>query len=135
MEAVLDRLSNQLAAKKGSWPITIKGTITNEDGTFLYNLKEPLKFDDDGTYLIWLWNFTCWSNFPNVVNSPAHLQNNKFFYSGSKNGEREIIIPTALHDVDSYNAFIHSQMIVNGDATGKQGEEYPITLSYDLPTQ
>lgn len=137
MEELIERLNNTLAAKKASWPITIKGSITNEDGSFVYTLKDPLQFDDDGTYLVWLWNFTSWSNFPNVVAAPAEQQNNKFYYSSNaQTSEKEITLPTSLHDVDSYNAFIHRKMETVGDTVGSGAEKvYPANISYDLPTQ
>lgn len=140
MEGVIERLNNTLAAKKSSVPITIKGNITNADGSFVYTLRDPLQFDDDGTYLVWLWNFTSWSNFPNVVADGPH-QNNKFFYSTPTGAVREISLPTSLHDVNSYNAFLHRKMAATGDATSGSTDKvggplnYPILLAYDLPSQ
>ena len=104
MEQILERLNNSLAKQKTSWPITIKGRIENEDGSFTYILRDPLDLDDDGTYLVWLWNFTGWSNFPNVLDSGAH-QNNKFYYSKPDGTMRTILFAASFHELDNYYTY------------------------------
>lgn len=139
MEDLIKKLDNTLATKKGSWPITIKGNITNADGSFEYILQDPLQFDNDATYLVWLWNFTGWSNFPNVL-AEGPQQNNMFYYSIPADSKIKVIsIPTSLHGVGTYNDFLHRKLLTTGHIlpADKAGgpPSYPISLTYDLPTQ
>lgn len=130
MEDLVEKLTNTLNVARGSWPITIQGSIENKDGTFTYNLTDPLTFDAKAQHVVYLSSFTGWSNFPNVVKG----QNNKFVFSNPRAEVKTIVFGTSLHSVDSYNRYIHQQLKVLGEVQ-QDATVYPITLSADVATQ
>ena len=104
MEAVVEKLQNTLSHARQSIPITITGRITNDDGTFVEQLEEPIKLDESANYHVYLNDFTSWSNIPNVTES-----NRNFYYTvPGKTGEQKITFPISTHSVDTYNDFLYS---------------------------